>query len=103
MQPHRGRRYDARVQRPVVDYAVEVVPPPLRNFILPGGAEAAARLHLARTVCRRAERLLVAFAAQHPVAPVALRYFNRLSDWLFVYARLANHSRGVADVPWVKP
>jgi cob(I)alamin adenosyltransferase len=75
---------------------------PLRNFILPGGAEAAARLHLARTVCRRAERLLVAFAAVEPVEPVILRYLNRLSDWLFVYARWCNFKAGVADVPWVK-
>ena len=75
---------------------------PLRNFILPGGSEAAARLHLARTVCRRAERLLVAFAAEHPVAPAIIRYFNRLSDWLFVQARWVNHRAGVPDVPWTK-
>jgi cob(I)alamin adenosyltransferase len=82
--------------------AAEAVLPPLRQFILPGGAEPAARLHLARTVCRRAERLLVAFAADRPVDPVILTYFNRLSDWLFVQARRANHLAGVADVPWVK-
>lgn len=82
--------------------AAEADLPPLRNFILPGGAETAARLHFARTVCRRAERLLVAFAAQHAVPPVVVQYFNRLSDWLFVYARWANHHSGVADVPWVK-
>ena len=76
--------------------------PPLKNFILPGGAEAAARLHVARTVCRRAERLLVAFAASQAVDAVILRYFNRLSDWLFVYARWSNHKQGVADVPWTK-
>ena len=76
--------------------------PPLRNFILPGGSEAAARLHLARTVCRRAERLLVAFAGELTIEPVVLRYLNRLSDWLFVYARWCNHRTGVADVPWVK-
>ena len=77
--------------------------PPLRNFILPGGAEAAARLHLARTVCRRAERLLVAFAGEEAIEPLVLRYLNRLSDWLFVYARWCNHRAGVADVPWAKP
>ena len=82
--------------------AAEAVLPPLRDFILPGGAEPAARLHLARTVCRRAERLLVAFAADHPVDPVTLAYFNRLSDWLFVQARRANQLAGQADVPWVK-
>ena len=74
---------------------------PLRQFILPGGTETAARLHLARTICRRAERLLVDFAASQPVAPVILVYVNRLSDWLFVQARMANHRAGVGDVPWV--
>lgn len=75
---------------------------PLRQFILPGGTEAAARLHLARTVCRRAERRIVAFAMDRPVATIVLTYLNRLSDWLFVQARHANHRAGVADVPWVK-
>jgi cob(I)alamin adenosyltransferase len=74
--------------------------PPLRNFILPGGTEAAARLHLARTVCRRAERLLVRFAMDRPVSTITLTYINRLSDWLFVYARLANQRAGVADIIW---
>lgn len=77
--------------------------PPLRQFILPGGTEIAARLHLARTVCRRAERLLVQWSAEEPVPPVLLSYVNRLSDWLFVHARLANALGGGADVPWVKP
>jgi cob(I)alamin adenosyltransferase len=76
--------------------------PALRNFILPGGVELAARLHLARTVCRRAERLLVSFALDRPVPAVIVTYLNRLSDWLFVHARLANHNAGVADVPWEK-
>ena len=82
--------------------AAEQKLPALRNFILPGGVELAARLHLARTVCRRAERLLVAFALDRPVPAVILTYLNRLSDWLFVHARLANHIAGVADVPWEK-
>ncbi len=72
----------------------------LRNFILPGGCEITARLHLARTVCRRAERLLVAFAMDRPVPAVILVYLNRLSDWLFVQARCANHVAGIEDVPW---
>ena len=76
--------------------------PPLRNFILPGGTELASRLHLARTVCRRAERRVVAFALDRPVPAVVVTHLNRLSDWLFVQARLANHHAGVADVPWVK-
>ena len=74
--------------------------PPLRNFVLPGGTEASARLHMARTVCRRAERLLVDFALDRPVPPIVITYLNRLSDWLFVHARLCNHRSGVADIPW---
>ena len=74
--------------------------PPLRNFIVPGGSELAARLHLARTVCRRAERLLVEFSMDRPVSALLLTYFNRLSDWLFVHARLANQLAGVSDVIW---
>lgn len=82
--------------------AAEQTLPALRNFILPGGVECAARLHLARTVCRRAERLLVSFALDRPVPALTITYLNRLSDWLFVHARLANHLAGVADVPWEK-
>ena len=74
---------------------------PLRTFILPGGALAAAHLHLARTVCRRAERKLVALAAVEPVRGELVRYLNRLSDLLFVLARLANARAAVADVPWL--
>jgi cob(I)alamin adenosyltransferase len=73
---------------------------PLRNFILPGGGEAAARLHLARTICRRAERRLTGFAEDRPLPPVILTYMNRLSDWLFVQARTANCLAKVPDVPW---
>jgi cob(I)alamin adenosyltransferase len=72
---------------------------PLRSFVLPGGTPLAAHLHLARTVCRRAERLVVGLAAAEPVNPEAVRYLNRLSDWLFVAARLANDG-GAADVLW---
>jgi len=74
--------------------------PELRNFILPGGSELAARLHLARTVCRRAERRLVEFSLDRPVPPITVTYLNRLSDWLFVEARLANQLANVADIPW---
>ncbi|HYD23570.1 MAG TPA: cob(I)yrinic acid a,c-diamide adenosyltransferase [Croceibacterium sp.] len=63
---------------------------PLRSFILPGGSEAAARLHLARTAVRRAERAMTALAAAEPVNPAALAYANRLSDYLFVLARAVN-------------
>jgi cob(I)alamin adenosyltransferase len=75
---------------------------PLTQFILPGGCPAGARLHLARTICRRAERLVVHLAGQ-PGADVShhlIAYLNRLSDFLFVLARAANHRAGVADIPW---
>ena len=82
-----------------IDAAVAQLPA-LRNFVLPGGSELAARLHVARTVCRRAERRLVHFAADRPVTATILTYLNRLSDWLFVQARAANAQAGVADIPW---
>jgi len=74
---------------------------PMRSFVMPGGSELAARLHLARTVCRRAERRMVALAHTEPVSEGAVRYMNRLSDLLFAMSRLANRDRGVADVPWI--
>ena len=73
---------------------------PLISFILPGGTEAAARVHLARAAVRRAERAAVALAAQEPVNPAALSYINRLSDYLFVLARALNDG-GAGDVLWV--
>jgi cob(I)alamin adenosyltransferase len=79
----------------------EVELAPLKTFVLPGGSKAAAYLHLARTVCRRAERKLVGLAETESVREECVRYVNRLSDALFVLARLANHRAGVADVPWV--
>ncbi len=76
--------------------------PPLRNFILPGGTAAAAALHTARCVCRRAERELVRLADSAPIREDLLKYVNRASDLLFVAARWCNHAAGVADVPWQK-
>lgn len=76
---------------------------PLRQFILPGGTQGAAQLHLARTICRRAERWAVSLAQAEPVGPQVLVYLNRLSDFLFVAARAANGRAGAADVPWVSP
>ena len=73
---------------------------PLANFVLPGGCAAAAALHLARTICRRAERRLVALAAAEPVGAPALTYVNRLSDALFVMARYENLVSGESDVLW---
>ncbi len=72
--------------------------PPLRRFILAGGTAAGAALHVARTVCRRAERRMVAL--DPPIDPVLLRYVNRLSDLLFVLARAANHQGGIPETEW---
>jgi cob(I)alamin adenosyltransferase len=74
--------------------------PPLRAFILPGGRPDAAALHFARTVCRRAERRVVALAAEESVPATLVVYLNRLSDLLFALARLANHRAGSGDVQW---
>ncbi len=75
---------------------------PIRQFILPGGTELAARLHLARTVCRRAERRVISLRTAEPVNAQALIYLNRLSDLLFALARRVNREAGVPDVPWRK-
>ena len=72
---------------------------PLKSFILPGGSEAAARVHLARAAVRRAERAMVALAQVEPVNPAALAFVNRLSDYLFVLARAVN-ANGTGDVLW---
>lgn len=74
----------------------------LKTFVLPGGSEPAARLHVARSVCRRAERALWALAEVETTRAESLRYLNRLSDWLFVAARYANHHARVPDVKWNK-
>ena len=74
--------------------------PPLKNFILPAGHVLAAELHLARTVCRRAERRLVSLAASTAVEPRLIHYLNRLADLLFVMARWCNQRAGVAEVEW---
>jgi cob(I)alamin adenosyltransferase len=74
--------------------------PPLTSFILPGGSALGAALHIARSVTRRAERAAVAAAEVVAINPLALAYINRLSDWLFVAARHANHA-GAGDILWV--
>ena len=74
--------------------------PPLKNFILPGGSKLAAQLHLARTICRRAERSVLKLHEQEALRPEVLTFLNRLSDWLFVAARTANKLENVDDVPW---
>jgi cob(I)alamin adenosyltransferase len=73
---------------------------PLNSFVLPGGSPASAHLHLARTICRRAERDAIAVAEQTEINPVAIKYLNRLSDHLFVLGRFLNDG-GQADVLWV--
>jgi cob(I)alamin adenosyltransferase len=80
---------------------VDGLNPPIRTFVMPGGTELASRLHLARTVCRRAERLMIRLAHGEPVSEGAIHWINRLSDLLFAMARQANHASGVADVPWI--
>jgi cob(I)alamin adenosyltransferase len=77
--------------------------PPLREFILPGGTPAAAALHVARAICRRAERDVVALAEEAKLRPLLLAYLNRVGDLLFVLARAANRAAGTPDLPWVKP
>ena len=73
---------------------------PLKEFILPGGTKAAAFCHLARTVCRRAERKLITLARDEKVTEISLKYLNRLSDLLFVLCRIINKEAGVPDVLW---
>jgi cob(I)alamin adenosyltransferase len=88
----------ARLERAIDDAETQLSP--LQTFILPGGCPAAAALHLARTVCRRAERAVLLVDDGPPRSEVVI-YLNRLSDLLFVLARLANLENGVVDVPWV--
>jgi cob(I)alamin adenosyltransferase len=76
--------------------------PELRNFILPGGGPGAAALHVARTVCRRAERAIVHLATLEPVEEDVVIYLNRLSDLLFTLARMENHRSGIPDVVWAR-
>ncbi len=98
-----GPPHVARLEAIVDRY--EATLPPLKNFILPGGSPGAAALHVARTVCRRAERRLVSLLDQsaEPISEQLVIYLNRLGDLLFVLARAANAAAGVADVVWQKP
>ncbi len=73
---------------------------PLKAFILPGGHPTLSHLHIARTVCRRAERCCVRLANETTVDPVIIKYLNRLSDYLFVLARFSGHLMNIADIPW---
>ncbi len=89
-----------RLEREIDQLNLEMAP--LNSFVLPGGSEAAARLHIARTVCRRAERLAVALSEKtgERISPTVVKYLNRLSDFLFVAARHAN-DKGARDVLWI--
>lgn len=77
--------------------------PTLTNFILPGGCNAAVQCHITRSVCRRAERAVVSLSAIESVRPILLETLNRLSDWLFVYARYLNQKVGIEESKWVQP
>ncbi|MFN7086099.1 MAG: cob(I)yrinic acid a,c-diamide adenosyltransferase [Burkholderiales bacterium] len=88
----------ARLEAALDDFNATL--PPLTDFILPGGSRAAALTHVARAVCRRAERRLVALAQREAVAAPLLQYLNRLSDLLFVVSRLLNRHAGGSDVLW---
>jgi len=90
----------ARLETAIDRYNAELQP--LKEFILPGGSRAAALAHLARAVCRRAERVVVALARDKPVAETTRQYLNRLSDLLFVLARWLNRAAGSGDVLWQK-
>ena len=104
-----GERERLRVSQAQIDElerlcdAFNVELPPLKSFVLPGGAEPAALLHVARTVCRRAERDALAADGARGVNPLALAYLNRLSDLLFILARAANVAAGLAGEPLWKP
>lgn len=93
--------YEGRVQEleSIIDRYDSVLSP-LRTFILPGGSEGGALFHLARAVCRRAERRMVALSQNAPLSPMLIPYMNRLSDLLFTLARAVNRDAGVEEVPW---
>jgi cob(I)alamin adenosyltransferase len=80
--------------------ALEETLPPLKRFILPGGSGGGAALHIARAVCRRAERAVVSLARREPLDGILLEYLNRLSDYLFVAARAENHRAGAPETEW---
>ena len=94
VQPHHVKRLEG-----LIDDLNEVVGP-LTNFLLPGGSPGAAQLHVARTVCRRAEREAISLSHEEPIGELVLPYLNRLSDALFVMARYENHERGVTEPLW---
>jgi cob(I)alamin adenosyltransferase len=94
-------QWAAEMEKAIDTFDAEL--PPLTTFVLPAGTQAAAALHLARTVCRRAERRVVPLLRAGKVSPEVIVFLNRLSDLLFTMARVANHRAGVKDVPWLPP
>lgn len=80
--------------------AMDAVLPPMRFFVLPGGHTAISHCHVARTVCRRSERLIIALNEQEPVPDDVIKYINRLSDYLFVLSRMVAHELGAEETPW---
>ena len=105
-----GSKHENKIQRINAEHVtlaeqwideVDAQNSPMTNFVLPGGTELAARLHIARTVCRRTERAMVRLSHDEPVNPQAIIFINRVSDLLFAMARRANREANVADVPWV--
>ncbi|MCK3684854.1 cob(I)yrinic acid a,c-diamide adenosyltransferase [Maribellus sp. YY47] len=93
------RNEDIEVLEQAIDRYQEGLPE-LRNFILPGGELSVAQCHVARTVCRRAERRIVEFSEQEKVQPELIKYINRLSDFLFVLARYLGQQKGAKETPW---
>lgn len=86
-----------------IEHAIDALDeqvPKANAFVLPGGTRASAEAHIARTVCRRAERRILAIAEESYVDPLVIRYFNRLSDWLFILSRHYNHAAGVPETTW---
>ena len=94
VQPHHVEQLEATIDE------LNAVVGPLTNFLLPGGSPGAAQLHVARTVCRRAEREAITLSHEEPIGDLVLPYLNRLSDALFVMARYENHQRGVPEPVW---
>jgi len=99
--PQVEARWVAEMETAIDKFDREI--PPLRSFILPGGSAPAAALHLARTICRRAERRAVPLARKGAVDQLLVKYLNRLSDLLFTMARVSNHRGGIKDVMWNPP
>lgn len=94
VQPHHVDRLEGLIDE------LNATVGPLTNFLLPGGSPGAAQLHVARTICRRAEREAISLGHEEPIGELVLPYLNRLSDVLFVMARYENHERGVAEPLW---